>query len=176
MLQPARAAFQLWLSAGYARYVKSVEREMARPSSWQLLRDSYPFSMEVTPRYGDLDPMGHINNVAIAGMFETGRVMFHQQLRAHPRDLGVRWLVAAVSVNYLDEMHMPHPVTIASGLRRIGNTSWTILAAAFQEDECCATCETVMVARGGLDSGPLDEELRARMVPFFVRVPEGVEA
>ncbi|HEX7853924.1 MAG TPA: acyl-CoA thioesterase [Sphingobium sp.] len=149
---------------------------MARPSSWQLLRDSYPYYVEVPPRYADLDPMGHINNVAIASMFETGRVSFHHQLQAHPRELGVRWLVAAVSINYLEEMHAPHPVTIASGLRRIGNTSWTILSAAFQEGECCSTCETVMVAKGAPDSGPIGEELRARMAPFFVKVPEGAEA
>lgn len=148
---------------------------MARPAPWQLLPETYPYRTEVPPRFADLDPMGHINNVAIASMFETGRVSFHQQLQAHPRELGVRWLVASVSLNYLHEMHAPHSVTIASGLRRIGNTSWTILSAAFQEGECCSTCETVMVAQGSLDRGSINEELRARMAPFFVQVPEGAE-
>ncbi|MFT3968500.1 MAG: thioesterase, partial [Sphingobium sp.] len=98
------------------------------------------------------------------------------QLQAHPRELGVRWLVAAVNLTYMQEMHAPGSVLIASGLRRIGNTSWTILSAAFQNDECCSTCETVMVAQGSLDRGPIGEELRARMAPFFVKVPEGAEA
>lgn len=149
---------------------------MARPSPWHLLQETYPYSLEVPPRYGDLDPMGHINNVAIASMFETGRVSFHNQLDAHPRDLGVRWLVAAVSLNYLQEMHAPHSVTIASGLLRIGNSSWTILSAAFQDGECCSTCETVMVAKGSHDRGPIGDELRARMGPFFVKAPEAMPA
>lgn len=149
---------------------------MARPSPWQLLPETYPYSIEVPPRFADLDPMGHINNVAIASIFETGRIHFHYQLHAHPRDLGVRWLVAAVAMNYLQEMHAPHPVTVLSGLLRIGNTSWTILSAAFQGGECCSTCETVMVAQGSLENGPISEELRARMAPFFVKVPEGVAA
>lgn len=148
---------------------------MARPSPWQLLRETYPYSVDVPPRYADLDVMGHINNVAIAGMFETGRIHFHHQLDAHPRDLGVRWLVAAVSINYLQEMHMPCAVSIASGLRRIGNRSWTILSAAFQEGECCATCEAVMVSQGAEARGVIGDELRQRMAPFFVQVPEGVE-
>lgn len=149
---------------------------MARPSPWQIMRTTYPYSVEVSPRYADLDVMGHINNVAIASMFETGRINFHQQLDAHPREQGVRWLVAAVAINYLQEMHAPHAVTIASGLRRIGNKSWTIESAAFQNDECCATCETVMVAQGGEERGIINDELRARMAPFFVTVPEGADA
>ncbi|MET0363709.1 MAG: acyl-CoA thioesterase [Sphingobium sp.] len=149
---------------------------MARPAPWQLLKENYPYSLEVPPRYADLDPMGHINNVAIASMFETARVSFHHQLQAHPREMGVRWLVAAVNLSYLQEMHAPHGVTVTCGLRRIGNTSWTISSAAFQDGECCATCETVMVAQGSFERGPLGEELRARMVPFFVHMPEGVDA
>ncbi|MET0361327.1 MAG: acyl-CoA thioesterase [Sphingobium sp.] len=149
---------------------------MARPSPWQLERENYPYSLEVPPRYADLDAMGHINNVAIAAMFETGRVRFHQQLQAHPREQGVRWLVAAVAINYLDEMHAPHSVEIASGLRRIGNRSWTILSAAFQGGECCATCETVMVVQGGGDRSVIDAELRNRMVPFFVTAADTVDA
>lgn len=149
---------------------------MARPSPWQLLRESYPYSLDLQPRYADLDTMGHINNVAINSLFETGRIHFHHQLHAHPRELGVRWLVAAVNVNYVQEMHMPCVVTIASGLHRIGNTSWTILSAAFQEGECCATAETVMVAQGAEARNVIDDELRLRMAPFFVRVPEDAEA
>ncbi|MCE7795233.1 acyl-CoA thioesterase [Sphingobium sufflavum] len=150
---------------------------MARPSPWMLNQDTYPYSVAVPPRYADLDPMGHINNVAIASMFETGRVNFHQQLQTHPREQGVRWLVAAVAINYLEEMHMPDDITIASGLRRIGNRSWTISSAAFQNGECCATCETVMVVQGGgEDRGMVTDELRTRMRPFFVAAPEGDES
>jgi acyl-CoA thioester hydrolase len=149
---------------------------MSRPSPWQLLRDTYPYSVDVPPRYADLDVMGHINNVAIAAMFETGRISFHHQLQAHPREQGVRWLVAGVGINYLAEMHMPCAVTIASGLKRIGNTSWTILSAAFQEEECRATCETVMVAQGAEARGSIGEELRAHMAPFFIKLPVDVDA
>ncbi len=149
---------------------------MARPSPWQLVRDIYPYSVELTPRYADLDPMGHINNVAIASMFETGRVCFHHGLDTHPREQGVRWLVAAVAINYLEEMHMPEVVTIASGLRHIGNRSWAILSAAFQDGECRATCETTMVAQGGEERGVISDELRVRMRPFFVTMPQDVDA
>lgn len=144
---------------------------MARPLSWQMLSETYPYSVDVPPRYSDLDPMGHINNVSIAGMFETGRIGFHRQLDARPSELRVRWLVAAVSVNYVEEMHFPHVVSIASGLLRIGTTSWTILSAAFQDGVCCSTCETVMVAQGSEGRNVIGEELRAGMAPYFVKIP-----
>lgn len=142
---------------------------MTRPSPWQLIRENYPYSLEVPPRYADLDPLGHINNVAIASMFETARIGFHHQLSAHPRELGVRWLVAAINMNFLEEMHFPEPIVIASGLSAVGNSSWTILSVAFQGGECCASCETVMVAHGPEGRRYITDDLRARMEPFFVR-------
>jgi acyl-CoA thioester hydrolase len=81
-------------------------------------------------------------------MFETGRIHFHRRLGRHPRDEGVRWLVAAITLNYLAEGHFPEPITIATGFSRVGNTSWTLHSAAFQEKKCIATCETVLVAQG----------------------------
>lgn len=142
---------------------------MAKPSPAQRDPRNYPYSVEVPPRYGDLDPMGHVNNVAIAGMFETGRILFHRSLRAHPSDQGLRWLVAATNLNFLDEMHFPHPVTIASGFLRVGNTSWTIASAAFQDGECYATCETVIVMQGPEGRRGITDEMRERMAPYFVR-------
>lgn len=80
----------------------------------------------------------------------------------------MRWLVAAISLNYLEEMHFPQPVTISSGFSTLGNSSWTILSAAFQDGECCATCETVMVMHGPEGRRRITEDLRAQMRPFFV--------
>lgn len=142
---------------------------MARPSPSQLVRGNYPYMLEVSSRYSDLDPLGHINNVAIAGIFETGRIGFHHQLSAHPSELGVRWLVAAISLNYLEEMLFPCPVLIASGFSGVGTSSWTIQSAAFQEGRCCATCETVIVMHGPEGRRRITEELRAQMAPFWVR-------
>lgn len=121
---------------------------MARPEPWQLEPASYPVHIEVPTRFGDLDPLGHINNVAIADLFETGRIHFHRRLGRHPREEGARWLVAALTLNYLAEGHFPAPIAIATGFSRVGTTSWTLTSAAFQSGQCIATCETVMVAQG----------------------------
>lgn len=146
---------------------------MAKPEPWRLALPSYPFATELATRFSDLDPLGHVNNVRMAEIFESGRIMFHRQLGRHPRDQGLRWLVAAVSLNYVAEAHYPDPVVIASGLGKIGTTSWTILSAAFQNGACVATCDTVMVAQGPEGRRVIGDDVRAMLAPHFVAAPSG---
>ena len=96
-------------------------------------------------------------------MFETARVHFHHLLGHHPADAGVRWLVAAVDLKYVAEAHFPYDVTICSGIGRIGNSSWELYSAAFQQGECVATCNTVMVLHGPKGARVIDAHVRAVM-------------
>ncbi len=128
----------------------------------------YPFSAEVETRFQDLDPLGHINNVAMAALFEQGRVRFNRNMldELHSRAAGERWLIAKVDINYLAEAHFPAPVTIATGIGRIGSSSWTLLAAAFQDHSdgtrtCVATCDCVLVMTGKDGPKPIPDALRA---------------
>ncbi|MFC4292935.1 acyl-CoA thioesterase [Sphingorhabdus arenilitoris] len=133
---------------------------MARPEPWQLLPESYPFSHLTETRFADLDLLGHINNVSMAGLFEHGRGMFNHSIAAQRRTEGQRWLIAAVDINYIAEAHFPQPVRIASGISRIGNSSWDIASAAFQDGECKATCLTTIVLTEASGSVPISDDLR----------------
>jgi acyl-CoA thioester hydrolase len=42
---------------------------MAKPESWRLDVASYPFQAAIPTRWADLDLLGHINNVSMAGLF-----------------------------------------------------------------------------------------------------------
>lgn len=136
---------------------------MAKPEPWRLAVDIYPFTTTIQTRYRDLDIMGHVNNVAMAAIFETARVQFHRQLGRHPHDSGVRWLIAAVSLNYIQESHYPCDVLVGCGVGRIGNTSWEVCSAAFQNGECVATCDTVVVTHGPEGRRQIDGVLRSAM-------------
>ncbi|CAH0348498.1 thioesterase family protein [soil metagenome] len=136
---------------------------MAKPAPWRLEIDRYPFVKTMATRFRDLDIMGHVNNVAMAGIFETARVHFHRHLGRHPQDQGVRWLIASVHVEYLQEAHFPDEVTVGCSIAKIGNTSWTIYAAAFQNGECVATCDCVVVTHGPGGRRVVDGALRTAM-------------
>lgn len=141
---------------------------MAKPEAWRLRRASYPFSTQMDTRFQDLDTLGHINNVAMAAMFETARIRFHRNFGSHPSQQGVRWLIAAVSLNYVREAHFPDDVEIVTGLHHIGKTSWEIFSAAFQDGECVATCDTVMVAHGPEGRRHISSDMRDQMAQYFV--------
>lgn len=134
---------------------------MSKPQSWQLDRNSYPFSHLTETRFADLDLLGHINNVSMAGLFEHGRGMFNHAIEVSRRAPGQRWLIVKVEINYLAESYFPDPVDIASGIGRIGSSSWDIASAAFQKGKCVATCMTTIVLTDKDGPTPIPESLRS---------------
>lgn len=107
-----------------------------------------------------MDLLGHINNVAMAGLFEHGRGMFNHAIEVQRRAPGQRWLIVSVNLDYIAEAHFPEHVTIASGILRIGGSSWDIASAAFQGGECKATCVTTIVLTDKNGPTALPEGLR----------------
>ena len=130
---------------------------MSRPDAWQLDPAAYPRRETIQTRFQDLDPLGHVNNVAMAALFESARIRFNRALGLAGWS-GHRWLVARVEINYLGESFFPDDVEIATGIGEIGNRSWHILSAAFQNGEPIATCDVVIVmsASGGITTLPAD--------------------
>jgi acyl-CoA thioester hydrolase len=137
---------------------------MAKPESWRVDPASYPVRMECGTRFQDMDVNGHLNNVAFAALFENARVLLHREVRPWgERPRNERTMVAAVEINYLAEGSFPEPVEIASGIGRVGTSSWTIVQAMFQDGRCIATCDTVVVCRTDNQDKPLRAELRAQL-------------
>jgi acyl-CoA thioester hydrolase len=133
---------------------------MARPEAWRLDPATYPHRTVIQTRFQDLDPLGHINNVAMAGLFETARVRFNRAMGLAGWH-GHRWLVANINLNYLAESFFPDDVEICTGIGHVGTRSWQILAAGFQKDDCVATCDAVLVMSGGGGATSLAEDFRS---------------
>jgi acyl-CoA thioester hydrolase len=143
---------------------------MARPESWRLDPANYPHREVIQTRFQDLDPLGHINNVAMAGLFESARVRFNRALGLAGWH-GHRWLVANITLNYLHEGFFPDDVEFATGIGHIGTRSWHILAAGFQKGECIATCDAVIVMSGGAGATALAPDFRAGLEAHRVTAP-----
>ncbi|MBY4637696.1 acyl-CoA thioesterase [Sphingopyxis sp. XHP0097] len=126
---------------------------------------SYPYSTSVETRFQDLDPLGHINNVAMAALFENGRVRFNRDnlVERQRRVPGDRWLIARVEINYLAEGHFPDPIEVASGIGTIGNRSWTILSAAWQSGRCVGLCDSTIVYQSKDGKQPISDDFRAEL-------------
>ena len=143
---------------------------MAKPESWRLNPASYPVCIELQTRFQDMDVNGHLNNVAFAALFESGRVLLNRDVRPlDERPADERTMVAAVEINYLAEGHFPDPVQIATGIGRLGTSSWTIVQAMFQNGRCIATCDTVVVCRTDGQAKPLRAEMVAELQEKLAR-------
>ncbi|NRD88618.1 thioesterase [Sphingopyxis sp. BSNA05] len=137
---------------------------MTRPQPWQLDPANYPVSLVTQTRFQDIDPNRHLNNVAFATMFENARVRFNRSLRPWAdRPRNERSMVAAVTINYLREGQFPDDVEISSGVSKIGRSSYVIAQAMFQNGQCIATCESVIVCRTDGEGRPLRAEVVAEL-------------
>ncbi len=139
---------------------------------------AYPHTTSIETRFQDLDTLGHINNVAMAALFEAGRVRFNRQFltrdeefRAGEAAAGLRWLIARVEINYLAEAHFPAPLEVTSAIGRVGRSSWDIAAAGFQSGTCVALCDATLVLTGPAGAMPIPDAFRARLAAQMMAVP-----
>ncbi|HSS63749.1 MAG TPA: thioesterase family protein [Gammaproteobacteria bacterium] len=117
-------------------------------------------------RYNDLDPNGHVNNVAVCTFFEDGRVMFRNR---HFKNQVANVLTGFVLARYVIEYHrplaFPGSVDIGTTIIRIGRSSYTFGQAVFRGEQCAATAEAVQV-RVDPNTGrsvPLSDEFKAML-------------
>jgi acyl-CoA thioester hydrolase len=138
---------------------------VAKPEVWQTVAANYPYSCAVETRFQDLDPLGHINNVAMAALFESGRVRFNRSLPNiwEERDSDERWLIARVDISYIAEAHFPGDIEICSGIIRVGNSSWDLQSAAFQAGICVAVSTVTLVLQRKSGENKIGDVLRSAL-------------
>ena len=99
---------------------------MARPDPAQLDPARYPFGNAVTTRFADLDPNGHINNVAMAAVFEDARLRFLTAVGMPKNTDGARFMVANVTIDYLAQAYYPQGLECHVGVLPGGRSSWSL--------------------------------------------------
>lgn len=127
---------------------------MSRIPPERTLLPCYPYVSPVIARYADVDPFWHLNNVAIATYFEDARITFAAKLLNIGRLTGgeSRVLLARLAIDYLREGRWPGQLQVGAAVTAVGRTSVTIGLGLFQDDQCIAVSDAVLVRLG--DSGP----------------------
>lgn len=128
----------------------------------------FAFWNDHTLRFADLDPAAHVNNVAIAALFESGRVDFWRMIGVAADDPDVNTVVARVVIDYRAQLHFPGDVRVGSRILRIGRSSCLIGQGLFAGGLCAATSEavSVLVDRRTDRSTPIPDALRGRIEAF----------
>ncbi len=139
----------------------------------RLSQDLYPLRRAVTPLFGDVDALGHVNNVSIARYFEQARVLVMEELTSA---LGgpafERAVLARIEIDYLAEVFYPHEVVISTGVLKVGTSSLVLGSALFQHGRCVALATSIDVGtkpEGG--AAPISDEVRAVLDKYLLDLP-----
>jgi acyl-CoA thioester hydrolase len=136
-----------------------------KDEAWRLDPAGYPARQLLHTRFGDMDANAHLNNVAIAGLFEEARVRTLSALRADTQLSGpAAVMIVHLAIDYLAEAHYPNDVESGLAVTAIGRTSFHLGLGLFQHGRAVALATCAMVHLGA-DRAPaaIGDALRARL-------------
>ena len=116
-------------------------------------------------RFRDTDQLGHVNNAVFSTFFETGRA----ELLVHPeRRLaadGASFVIASLFLEYYQEITWPGEIQTGTRVLSVGRSSVKLEQGLFQNEQCVARAETVIVQISDLTrkSTPLSESSAAKL-------------
>ena len=128
----------------------------------------YPFANAVTTRFADLDPNGHINNVAMAAVFEDARLRFISAVGFPRNTESTRFMVANVTIDYLAQAYYPEGLECRVGALPGGRSSWSLRQLLLQNDRPVATAHVTIVCTDGERPKPIDPALRERLDAWMI--------
>jgi acyl-CoA thioester hydrolase len=145
---------------------------MAKPEPELLEPSRYPFTVEIPTRFQDVDPNNHVNNVAMAAIFEDMRVRFDHAIKLPElfREHALKTMIVSLQIDYLAEAYYPMPVTAHIGTLSVGRTSWTVAGLAQQGASIACFMRGTVVCVGEAGPTPLPGLLRAAIAERSIRL------
>ncbi len=132
--------------------------------------ENYPVHTLEKLRFGDTDRQGHINNAVFATLCESGRVAFLYDPDNPLLEAGTQFVIAKLTIDFLDELNWPGDVLIGTGVSRVGKSSFGLTQGIFAGERCAAQCESVLVLMDEQTrrSTPLPEQTRNTLTALLV--------
>lgn len=135
------------------------------------------FITTVSPRFGDVDGLGHINNTVLAVWFELGRNPIFRIFEPNLNLSHQHWplIMAHTDFDFVDELFFQYDVDIRTVISRIGAKSFTIYHEAWQEGRLCVKGNAVVVHYDFMkkQSTPIPEDKRKLLEEHLVVHPSG---
>lgn len=103
------------------------------------------YSTTIMPAFFDTDGLGHINNTRVPQWFEAAR---NDLFRLFTPDLDMKkWqlIMARIEVDYLGELFYGRDVEVRTFVCKVGNSSFTVLQEAWQDEKLAARGKAFMV-------------------------------
>jgi acyl-CoA thioester hydrolase len=125
----------------------------------------FEYETAIQVRFRDVDAMGHVNNAVYATYLEQARVDYYADVLGVGLD-DIDTVLVNLEIDYRQPIELDDEVTVAMGLREVGESSVTAVYEVRAGDRVAATAETVQVyvdPEAG-ESRPLPEAWREKML------------
>jgi acyl-CoA thioester hydrolase len=119
--------------------------------------------------YGDIDAMGHLNNVAYLRYLEWARSKYWLAMRGSDDFWKIDFVVARAEIDYRSSAHMGEVLELELHVSRVGNSSFDFAYRITGEDgRLVAEAKTTQVCYDWEARGPkpLDPERRREIERF----------
>lgn len=149
-----------------------VDQEVsARPERGdaRLVRENYPFRVDVRTRFGDLDTNRHVNNVALAGWYLDGLAELHTDVLGYPAGGPLDGLSpSSLSVQYRDEVEYPNIYQLRVGVLELDEDTVRYACGLFDGSRCIGLAEAEGSHHApGVNGDPV--RLAEALAPFRMR-------
>ena len=123
------------------------------------------FTKMVTPRFGDVDGLRHINNTMVPVWFELGREPFFRYFNPDMRLESWNLIMAHIDVDFVSPMLLGSEIEIRTFVAKVGHTSFTVYQEAWQNGALGAKGNAVVVHYDFQNRKPLPipDDIRARL-------------
>jgi acyl-CoA thioester hydrolase len=118
-----------------------------------------------TIRFSDTDKFGHVGNTAFAVYLETGRGALTHGGNDDLADASCHFVLARTEIDYLGEISWPGEITSGTSVASVGNSSFSVEQALFQNDVIKAQARSTLVQinRATRASHPLSERAKRQL-------------
>jgi acyl-CoA thioester hydrolase len=128
----------------------------------------YPFWIDESVRFHDMDAYSHVNNNVLGVYFETARMAWLEEVHPHGWQTDAHFVLAKNTILFLRELTYPNKVRIGQRILNIGRTSMNSCGGVFVGETCMALCETVSVWIGNTSRRPepVPDSIRQKLSRF----------
>tara|TARA_B100001123_G_C15011775_1_gene907856 strand:- start:385 stop:795 length:411 start_codon:yes stop_codon:yes gene_type:complete len=100
--------------------------------------EDFKFTHPVNTRWKDLDAFRHINNAVFLSYIEDARIVLLRRWNINYAEKSL--IVASIKIDYLKQVIHPSSLIIGQRVSRIGNKSFDIQSAVFNEKDIEPVC------------------------------------
>lgn len=137
-----------------------------------LDRSAYHLFTPLATRWGDSDALGHINNAIMVRYLESGRIDYFRRVCdvKLAEDDDNSFVIASLEIGFLQQIHHPANLDIATRISRLGNSSFDVDTVIFAQggDQPLITSRGICVWFDLTEnsSRPIPENIRETIIQF----------